>query len=189
MLIANILGVLGFLYLLWKKLKDDYHYEKVFNFGVIILLSIAIGVIVKNIWLVDYWFWIITSFIILGFSFCVIKLKFKFFESFDALVISLLPWISVVYLALAVTKSSLISFLLFWISLISIFLYFFFDTHYKRYSWYKSGRVGFSGLLVTAFYFIARSVVLFSSLVDVCISGAFAFTFLLLLYVLGRTKV
>ena len=49
----------------------------------------------------------------------------KLYESFEALVIGLLPWISIVYLTNSINKSSLSSFISFWLSSICIALFFF----------------------------------------------------------------
>jgi len=41
--------------------------------------------------------------------------------------------------------------------LIGIFQYI--DMHYKNISWYRSGKVGFSGLAITAIFFLTRIIV------------------------------
>ena len=58
MVIANILGFFLFFYLYWKKLKDDYSSEKIFNSGFVLVLGILLGTLFSKYLFVAYWFWI-----------------------------------------------------------------------------------------------------------------------------------
>ena len=187
MLIANLLGLLFFLFLVWYRLKDDYHYEKIFNLAFLILLGLFLGYFFSKQIVPQYWFWSELLFISLIFVISIKKQKIKFFEGFDALVISLLPLLGLTFFADSIKKSSLVSFVQFWIILILVFLFFFFDSQYRRFSWYKSGRVGFSGVVITILFFLSKMFFSFSN-IDLYLSGTFAFTFLLILYRLARKK-
>lgn len=196
MLIANILGITLFLFLFWKRLKDDYHYEKIFNLGFVVILGLAIGLLFSRFILQSYWYWICTVSVFIFYIVHITRQKIKFFESFEVLVISFLPWISFVFLSDAIKKSSLSSFLLFWVTLIAIFLYFLVNSQYRKFTWYKSGRVGLAGLVTGLFYFISR-IVLFliypqsMSLVpnyEIYLSSTFALVFFLLTYKLFISK-
>ncbi|MFZ3301335.1 MAG: hypothetical protein WA152_01320 [Microgenomates group bacterium] len=189
MLIANILGVTLFFFLLWKRLKDDYHYEKIFNLSFCILFGVIIGYFVSKQFPI-YWFWIQITSIVITFGLCLIRQKMKFFESLDSTVIGLLPWLSFTFLIDAIDKSSLSSFLIFWVGLIFIFLFFFLDSQYRKFAWYKSGRVGFAGVLTAGLFFLSRVIlyliypqtISFIPNYEIYLSGTFAFVFFLLLY-------
>ncbi|KKP48018.1 MAG: hypothetical protein UR39_C0002G0121 [Candidatus Woesebacteria bacterium GW2011_GWA1_33_30] len=185
MLIANILGIFVFFYLYWKRLKEDYSSERIFNAGFIIIIGACLGLIVAKYNFPSFWLWIIILSFLISEGIIVIKLKLKFFESLDALVISILPWLSFFYLTDSVVNTSLASFLIFWVSLTCIFMFFLFDHFYRTFTWYKSGRVGFSGLATLGIFFLIK--ILFPSLfVEKIISGTIAFISFLLLFNLSR---
>lgn len=187
MLIANLLGILVFLFFIWYRLKDDYHYEKIFNLAFLILLGLFLGYFFSKQIVPQYWFWSELLFMSLAFVVSIKKQKIKFFEGFDALVVSLLPILGLTFFGDSIKKSSLILFVEFWIILILVFLFFFFDSQYRRFSWYKSGRVGFSGVVIAILFFLSKMFFSFSN-IDLYLSGTFAFTFLLVLYRLARRK-
>lgn len=196
MLIANILGLTLFFFFLWKRLKDDYHYEKIFNFGFLILLGTIIGYFVSNYIFKEYWFWIQLLITACLFMFNIIRQKMKFFESFEALIIGSLPWIGLVFLTDSVGRSSLSSFLLFWITLICVFFFFLLDSQYRKFTWYKSGRVGFAGVVTGFVFFVSRIVlyliypktISFVPNFEIYFSSTFALVFFLLTYKLFISK-
>lgn len=196
MLIANILGITLFFFFLWKRLKDDYHYEKIFNFGFFILLGLVIGYSVSGYFLKEYWFWTDLIIVSLFFVLNIIRQKMKFFETLEALIISLLPWMGFVFLSDSISKSSLSSFLLFWITLIVVFFFFLLDSQYRKFTWYKSGRVGFAGV-VTGFAFFMSRIILyliypktisFVPNFEIYLSATFVIVFFLLTYKLFISK-
>jgi len=194
--IANALGIFLFLYLYWKRLKEDYPVEKIFNSGFIILIGIFLSLVISKILPNIFWFWIIIFATLIFEAVNVFKLKIKFFESLDALVISLLPWLSLFYLSHSIENSNLFSFLAFWICLLLIFLFFLFNNFYRTFNWYKSGKVGFSGLAVTGIFFGIRGIssIFFNNLVSFAgvyerfISGTFFVCTFLLLFRLSRIE-
>lgn len=196
MIIANLFGILFLFFFLWKRLKDDYHYEKIFNLGLVILVSLVLGLLISKILMPSFWFWISFATIGLTFLFMIKNQKLKFFESLDGLIIGILPLLGLNFLIDAVKRSSLSSFLMFWTVLILIFLFFFLDSQYKRFSWYKSGRVGFTGLAIISLFFIIRIFIYliypqtlsFIAPFDIYLSPTFAFLFFLILYRLSVSK-
>jgi hypothetical protein len=194
--IANFFGIFVFLFFLWKRLKEDYHYEKIFNLATATLAGLFIGLLISKYFLPVYWFWIGIVCMFIGFGVARYRLKIRFFESLEAIIIGLIPWLSLIYLLDAINNSSLASFLAFWIGSICIFVFFFLDSQYRSFSWYKSGRVGFAGVLTAAIFFTLRLIVsiFFKDVIslvngiEVYLSATVAFGFFLLLYNLGRTK-
>lgn len=155
---TGILGVLFFLFLFWKKLKEDYSSEIIFKSAFSIIIGILIG---WGIALRIYGPFLWLSFLgaILGLIFANSKFKIRFFESLEAVVIAGLPWISLVFLQNSVQTSNLTSFFAFLFILILIFIYYYFDQHYKNFTWYKSGKIGFSGLATLIIIYLTRLVV------------------------------
>lgn len=194
MVIANILGIFILIFLFWLRLKDDYHYEKIFNLVSFVLAGILIGFISLKFLPSVYWFWVYLIAIIASFTVGIIKLKIRFFESLDSLVISLLPYFGLYLLSQSIKNYSLSSFIGFWIVTVFVFLYFFVDANYRKFTWYKSGRVGFSGLLVAGLFFVARSVLsvffvdgpTIIGQLDIYISASFSFVSFLLLFNLSK---
>ncbi|HCR35615.1 hypothetical protein A2130_00820 [Candidatus Woesebacteria bacterium GWC2_33_12] len=185
MVIANILGFFLFFYLYWKKLKDDYSSEKIFNSGFVLVLGILLGTLFSKYLFVAYWFWITLLTIAIAQLIVIFRFKLKLFESLDALIVSILPWLSLFYLTDSIMRSNLSSFLIFWVSLTSIFIFFLFDNFYRTFTWYKSGRVGFSGLATLGIFFIIK--LFFSAQkFEYLFSGTIAFISFLLLFKLSK---
>ena len=73
--IANALGIFLFLYLYWKRLKEDYPVEKIFNSGFIILIGIFLSLVISKIFPNIFWFWIIIFATLIFEAVNVFKLK------------------------------------------------------------------------------------------------------------------
>lgn len=144
---THFLGAVIFLFILWKKLKADASAETIFSLGFLVIFAILASL---------KYFWLLVILVIAVSALCIRKFKMRFNEVFDALVIALLPWISIVFLKNSVTSSSLSEFIKFIVVLILICLYYLIDTNYKRFIWYRSGKIGLAGgvtlLLLIIFY-------------------------------------
>ena len=130
----NILAAVVFLFIFWKKLKEDYIPNQIFSAA----FSAILGVLLANILIFNFfpswWFWASLIGFCAGLTISIYRFKLRFFEVLDSSVISALPWL-----------------------LIPIYL--FSDAHYRKFTWYKSGRIGFSGLTVVGLFFLTRSLV------------------------------
>jgi len=184
MVIANIFGIFIFFFLLWRILKDDYSYEKIFNLGFLIVSGFVLSLIISNYLAKDYWFWIYLLGLASGFMFGILKQKMKFFDSFEGFVVGSLSWVSLVLITDAITKSSLSTFISFWVSLLCIFLFFFLNTVYRGFTWYKSGRVGFSGVVTAIVFFIFWAIIGHEPILSLTV----AFFLFLLLYSLAKKQ-
>ena len=75
-----------------------------------------------------------------------------------------------------------------------IALFLFFNIHYRRFTWYKSGKIGFTGLTVAGLFFLTRSLVAMSDLdvlsfakdMEVVVSGVVSFACFIAVYNLSR---
>lgn len=158
MIIANLLGISSLLYVFWKRLKDDYHYEKIFNLVFLIVFSFIISGAVLSFIPNIFSFWIVLVAMFLGFYIGIRRQRMSFFESFDSFVIGCLPWLGILYLFDTTKNSSLSSFIGFWFILICMFVYFYINATYKTFNWYKSGRVGIAGIVTAILFFVLRAI-------------------------------
>lgn len=154
-----IFGVLLFLFIFWKKLKEDYAGEIIFKSAARVLFGVAIGYLFSRKFYADWFIFLETAGAFLGLAFSVYSLRINFYESLEALVLAFMPWLSLFFLAHSVKNSSLSSFLGFLTILFIILFYFYLDSHYKQFNWYRSGRVGFVGLTTLSLIFFIRSMV------------------------------
>lgn len=195
-ILSTVLGIIIFLFLFWKKLKEDYASEIIFKSALYILIGTAAGWLLSFRLIPAAFMWFAFFGALAGLGLAVKSFKVRFYETLEAVVIGSLPWISLIFLRDSVLKFSLPSFIAFLATLIFIFVYYYFDQHYKEFSWYKSGKIGFSGLSILAIIFLTRSVVAlvgipvvsFLSKYEVEASSVAAFVSFMLIFNLGRKK-
>ncbi|HKB88607.1 MAG TPA: hypothetical protein VKC53_03065 [Patescibacteria group bacterium] len=196
-LLTNLLGILVFLFIFWKRLREDYSPEIIFKTAFNILVGVLIGFLVSFKFAPTWFLWIAFLGATIGLIFGIFRLRIKFYETFEAIIISGFPWVSFVFLLDSVRDSSLSSFLAFIAILIFVFISYYLDSHYKNFTWYKSGKIGFAGILTLSLFFITRSILAIFGInmlsfvvlkVEAIISAAAAFICFVLLFNLGRIK-
>ncbi len=193
-ILLKFLGILIFLFIFWKRLKEDYAAEIIFRSAFNVLVGILVAWLVSVRFFPEWFLWVEFLGAIVGLTVSFFKLRVRFYETLEALIISSLPWISLMFLNNSVSGSSFGSFIAFLVVLVMILVYYFIDSHYKEFLWYKSGKIGFSGLTTLALIFITRSVLAlfgihvlsFVSKFEALMSGAGAFLVFLLIFNLGR---
>lgn len=155
----NFLAALVFLFFFWKKLKEDYIPNQIFSTAFSAILGILLANILAFNFFPLWWFW--ASFIGFwsGLAISIYRFKLRFFEVLDSSVIATLPWLLIIFLIDSVSSSSTPSLIASVFILLLIAIYLFFDAHYRKFTWYKSGRIGFSGLAVAGTFFLGRSLV------------------------------
>lgn len=193
---ANVSGIFIFLFIFWKRLKEDYSSEIIFKTA----SAVSLGIL--TFWLLGLRFyapgflWFAFLGATVGLAAACFTLRVRFYETFEAFVVAGLPWLSFLFLEDSVSGSSLISFFAFLAVLFFIFVFYYLDIHYKRFTWYKSGKIGFSGLATIGLIFITRSaialagftVISFPGRLEVYFSGVAAVIVFALLFNLGRQK-
>lgn len=192
----GIVGILFFLFIFWKRLKEDYSSEIIFGVAITILVGQSIGLLISYFFLPQYFFWLGTAGSLLGMFPMVFKYKLKPIETLEALFLGSQPFISLMFFKDSMINSSLNSFLAFVASLILIFGAYWFDVNYKSFSWYKSGKIGFAGIAIGIVFFLARiivaafgvSVISFVGKLDIWLSGSVFLILVGLLVYLGKNK-
>jgi len=194
---ANILGVLAFLFIFWKRLKEDYISNQIFSSAFMVLSGLLIAKLITTYYLAAWWFWLSILSVSVALFLAIKRYRLRVFETLEAVVLSLLPWLSLLFLADSILSSSSLSLGGSILIALLIILFFVFDKHYKRFTWYKSGRVGFTGLTILGLFFLIRAfvalnfhnVLSFSGKNEVYFSVVLAFSSLLILFNLSRQKV
>jgi hypothetical protein len=192
-----IIGAILFIFLFWKKLREDYPANYIFTTAIYSLLGLFLFDLVFSRYLHSWWFYGTILGSVLGLLIGVLRYKLRFYETYEAFVVGILPLSSFVMLSDAVSVRSLASFIYFVFIVILMGLFYTFDKHYKKFSWYKSGRIGFSGLTISGIFFLVRAIVAsffpyvlsFTGKLESIISGIVAFTFFLLVFSLSRQKI
>jgi hypothetical protein len=193
---VTVLGILIFLFIFWKRLKEDYAAEIIFQSVTYILVGLGIGWAASAKFFPAWFFWAEFTGGLIGLAFAILRFKVKFYETLEAFIIASLPWLCLIFLKDSVVKSSLSSFLAFVVILIMVFVSYYLDVRYKSYTWYKSGKIGFAGLAVAIIIFLVRSAIAivkvpmlsFVGPSEAIVSGVAAIVSSLLLYNLGRIK-
>jgi hypothetical protein len=158
-LLTHAFGIFLFMFILWKKLKDDFAPELIFRLAFSVLVGLGIGVIISIRYFSQYFFYFCLVGGLLGVIPTIIKFRSKFYEIFEAFIIALLPWLSLIFFLDSVAHSSLSSFLEFLGMLIIIFISYWLTNHYKSFSWYRSGKIGFTGLTTLMIIFLSRFII------------------------------
>lgn len=159
MLIAlNILGVFIFMFIYWKKLKDEYSSEIVFSSVFTYILFLLIFLFVSYRTSFEYWFWFTFAALPATGLFLKLKRKMSLYELLDAFAIAVIPWLVLLFTAEIIITGRVLN--LVWAILFCLIaiLYKYLESRYKLISWYKSGKIGFLGLVSVLVYFLFRGV-------------------------------
>lgn len=190
----NLMGIMLFLFLFWRKLKEDYSSNIIFGLSFFILLGTGLGFLASKYFLPHWFFWFEGFGAFLGFTVGIIKYNTRFFETYEALFIAFMPWLTLFYLSEFIKKPGVTAAVMVILNFSFILLFNFVSVRYKNFSWYKSGKIGLAGLLTSEVFFIFRAAIalIFPSMVsflgrsEIVLSGVCVFTILLLIYNLSK---
>ena len=180
--------ILIFQFIFWKRLKDDYKANEIFSTSFFILSGIGLGGLLSRLFFSLWWFWFSVVGVAIGLALGIYKYKMKFYESLQASIIGLLPWLVFIFLNHSVGNKSLSSFIAFIVTIIFIGCFYAVEENYKNFSWYLSGRIGLSGLFTGGLFFLTRAIVAvfvpfvlsFVGKFEIIVSGVMAIIFILL---------
>lgn len=158
-ILIGILGLLLFLFVFWKRLKDDYSSDIIFQSAFSIFIGLSLGLVASRLLAEKWFFWMALGGSAAGMLLMINKFKLRFFETLEAFLLASLPLTALMFFADSVKNVSSTSFFAFIAVLVISFFAYWVDVHYKGFSWYKSGRIGFTGLSLAAVFFLTRTVV------------------------------
>lgn len=190
----NLIGAIVFLFIFWRKLKEDYLGSHIFTTGFYILIFLLASLLLSRQWLPEWWFWMEFLAVMAGFIIGVWRFKMRFYEVFEAVVVSILPWLALVFFADSARTLSWFSFSLSVHAALFVFFYGWINKKYKDFAWYRSGRVGFAGLSTLAFYLLTRGLLAvafpfmlsFVGKFETLVSAAAAFICFIVIFNLSR---
>ena len=163
MLVASswIVASFTFSFVLWRGLREDYPFERIFLLTLLLLASGGFGYFLSQPFFPQYSFLVSLVFSILVGLYTVKKLEFRFFDTLDSLVAAWL-WFLLLSSIGYFLSTDIVSFARnATIALVALLLYLFFLKRYRSFGWYPSGKVGFVGLGSLASYFLISSSVSF----------------------------
>lgn len=152
----NFVSIFAFSYVLWRKLKEDYHHDTIFKFTLMILAGAGAGWWAGENWAKNFVFWLVFAGGAGAGYLYLQRLNLKFFEVIDAISLGTFYFLFLLYLGHSVVLLTLPNYFFIVNALISvllIFLYAYFIRNYRGFRWYPSGKVGFSGLATFSLFF------------------------------------
>jgi len=158
-LVLGFLGVILFLFIFWKRLREDYSSDIIFQTATSVLVGLGLGLLAAKLFFPMWFFWLALLGGVAGMSLMLLKFRLKFYEALEAFILACLPLATLMFFQDSIVHSTLNSFLAFVVSLVFIFFAYWIDLNYKGFAWYKSGKIGFTGLFIAAFYFLTRAVI------------------------------
>ncbi|KKQ51689.1 MAG: hypothetical protein UT19_C0012G0009 [Candidatus Woesebacteria bacterium GW2011_GWB1_39_10b] len=190
------MAVILFLFLFWRRLKEDYTQNQIFTTAFYTLLGFSLGSIVSDNFAPDWWFW--TSFLggSLGIFVGTIRFNLRVFEALEAGILSSLILYGFVFFYNWINTNKVTSGLGALATSVLLIIFVFLDRRYKTFSWYKSGKVGFSGMTVLGSLFLVRAIIAtrdvgvlsFVGNKDVVLSAIVSFVSFLILFNLARSS-
>jgi hypothetical protein len=186
-------------------MKEDYSSQLIFSSGLTIVFS---GIFFVEIFSLisrrlpvsavfapnQLWFWGAVLGSLIGLAVAVFQKHLKFVETLEAAALAASFPLATVYIVNFIYHKNSLSIALAIFVLLLIALFYFMEGKYRRFPWYKSGRVGFSGLLSVGVYFLLRIIIGISSSqsfsfigrVDIVLSAVVAFLLFFSLYNLSE---
>lgn len=203
-----VLGAISFLFMFWRRLKEDYAASMIFSAGFLMIIGSVVFLLLSKFLLSKVltasnffnlqglWFWVSLMGFSLGLVVSIYKYKLRIFETIEAAGVAAILWLVLAFLGLAISSLNYFFLVGAGFLLLLFIAFFFIDAHYKNFSWYKSGRVGFSGLTVIGLLFLARGVIatIFPSMiflvgkVDIILSATAAFLTFFSVFNLAKIK-
>ena len=160
LLINTLISVPFFLtslFILWKKLRDDYIASQIFSLGFGIYFSLVAGFLLFHFFKFSYSEWFIVAAPVVVVLYLSNRGRMRLNELVNALAPLLYVSNIYYYLMLVILKNNYFALIGIFLSILFIIFYFLLEKNYKKLQWYKSGKIGFSGLFVLSVYFFMNS--------------------------------
>lgn len=194
-ILFGIVGLFIYLFLFWRRLKDDALPGAIFTTSLYVLIGGILATIGSYYLSIQWVFW----FALVGSSIGVLvgKMRYKIptIELTEAAGLGLMVIFTFVNLD-QVLVGKYVNLLWVFTGFALIILFYFLDAHYKKFTWYKSGRIGFAGFFVFGIFFLIRGLVAvlreamvsFVSPYDIYLSFTFALISFSVIAYLSRKK-
>jgi len=192
--LTYILSILVSIFVFWKFLKEDYSEEQVFSLAMSLCFGSLLGYGLSRFFLEEFSFWFIFGGLVASFVLFYKKSKFMFYEYLEGTVRALLFLLSLLAISYSIIEKSFVGLVLFVGVFAILVLYFFLSGSYKKFTWYKSGKIGFAGLTAAGVFFLVRGITFFiypnapsiSGSLEPVFCGVTSFIFFTMLYNLSR---
>jgi len=193
-ILVTVFSGLIFLFSFWKKLREDYTHTQIFTTGFYAIAGAALGAIISDNFFPEWWFWMGLLGSFLGLFTGIVRFKLRIFETFESFVFGALFVITLIFAYHWYANSSLSIGIGLFVLVLLILFFMVLDKHYKRFTWYRSGRVGFTGLSVFGIFFLIRAAVAailpdvlsFVGNIETILSGVISFIAFLTVFNLAR---
>src|SRR3989344_6210473 len=195
-IIFLISGFFLFLYFFWSRLKEDYLRNQIFTTGLYVLAGIVLGAYFSEYFLKEWSLWLIIIGSLTGSTVGIFRFRLRFFEIIEATVFGGVVLIAAYFSYQLILHREVIYLVLLIIAILLFFCFSLLDKRYKTFSWYRSRRLGFTGLSIAGVFFllIAFIAASFSGMIsfvgkkDIIVSSIFAFICFVALYNLSRKR-
>jgi hypothetical protein len=202
-----LLGSIVLLFFFWRRLKEDFSSELIFNAGItsivsILMLSAVFTLIARFLPEKEYfrpagmWFWGSTVGLLVGVKISQFRFNMKLVETLEAGALGSGAWLLLVYIFEFVVNRNQVAGILSAVLIFLLVLFYFLESRYRSFSWYKSGKVGFSGFGAATIFFVFRIISVasnndvFSTIgrVDLILSAVAVFLLVFSLYNLSEAS-
>lgn len=156
-ILFSLVSFFTYLFFLWKNLREDYDVGRVFTFGIATFFAFIIGSLLGRI-LGNFWYWIgLVCFVAVS-VLLIRRFEFRIIEVIEAST----PGILIVHLLLfllgLLRNQSINHILMVLLGLLLIILFVVLKKNYKRFTFYKSGRLGFASLVTLGLLYLIRAI-------------------------------
>lgn len=157
-IILILVGILIYLFIFWRRLKDDYITNQIFGVAFFSVFALLLS-ITASYWFPNLWFWISLLSVLIAGIIGAIKHRIKLFEYFDAQISGFIPLLMIGFILGSINNWDVVNYLivllLFGILVFNVYL----NGSFKKFKWYRSGNAGFPAMVTLAIIMLTRIAV------------------------------
>ena len=126
-----------FLFVYYRKLKEDFLPSQIFRDGTLILFCTGVGALISFFIAQQLWFWLSTIGFIIGLIFALIRSRIPILEGLEAASLGALWLLLFYYVFQLITKPTIPEWVGFGGIILTFLIYLFFTFNYKKFTWYR----------------------------------------------------